>query len=97
LEKCRWRIALKAAAFQDIRAILYFASIMCNFLPASLPVTPPELRTKLTTSRRESLLKHCRKSHRERQSEREREKEICDTTFYRYRDFRENKKFLHND
>jgi len=43
LEKCRWRIALKAAAFQDIRAILYFASIMCNFLPASLPVTPPEL------------------------------------------------------
>jgi hypothetical protein len=57
------------------------------------------LRTKLTTSRRESLLKHCRKSHRERQSqrEREREREICDTTFYKYRDFRENKKFLHND
>jgi hypothetical protein len=51
------------------------------------------LRTKLTTSRRESLLKHCRKSHRERH----REREICDTTFYRYRDFRENKKFLHND
>lgn len=74
MEKCRWRIALKAAAFQDIRAILYFASIMCNFLPASLPVTPPELRTKLTTSRRESLLKHCRKSHRERDSQRERER-----------------------
>jgi len=33
------------------------------------------LRTKLTTSRRESLLKHCRKSHRERQSQRERERE----------------------
>jgi hypothetical protein len=53
------------------------------------------LRTNLTTSRRESLPKHCRKNQRERQSERERE--ICDTTFYRYRDFRENKKFLHND
>jgi hypothetical protein len=33
------------------------------------------LRTKLATSRRESLLKHCRKNHRERQSERERERE----------------------
>jgi aromatic ring hydroxylase len=33
------------------------------------------LRTKLTTSRRESLLEHCRKSHRERQSQRERERE----------------------
>jgi hypothetical protein len=33
------------------------------------------LRTKLTTSRRESLLKHCRKSHKERQSQRERERE----------------------
>jgi len=33
------------------------------------------LRTKLTTSRRESLLEHCRKSQRERQSQRERERE----------------------
>jgi hypothetical protein len=33
------------------------------------------LRTKLTTSRRESLLKHCRKSHRERRSQRHRERE----------------------
>jgi hypothetical protein len=36
-------------------------------------------------------------TERDSRREREREREICDTTFYKYRDFRENKKFLHND